>query len=98
VRDAEEHQIREPRSDDSNRTAQQSGETHHALALANPISADALRSSPGALLTVPLFPPLVSLLMLDTAVILSIFKPWRRTPWSKEPVGATTDARQASGD
>jgi hypothetical protein len=31
-----------------------------------------------------MFPPVVSFLMLGTAAILSIFKPWRRTPWSRE--------------
>jgi hypothetical protein len=29
-------------------------------------------------------PPIVSFLMLGVAAVLSIFKPWRRTPWSHE--------------
>jgi hypothetical protein len=39
----------------------------------------------GALPTMLLFPPVVSFLILGTATILSIFKPWHRTPWSREP-------------
>jgi hypothetical protein len=31
-----------------------------------------------------MFPPIVSFLMLGVAAVLSIFKPWRRTPWSHE--------------
>jgi hypothetical protein len=38
-----------------------------------------------------MFPPVVSFLMLGVATILTIFKPWRRTPWSREngaePIG-----------
>jgi hypothetical protein len=48
------------------------------------MSADAVRASFGMLPTVLMFPPLVSFLMLGVATILSIFKPWRRTPWSPE--------------
>jgi hypothetical protein len=48
-------------------------------------SADAVRASLGALPTQLMFPPIVSFLMLGVAAILSIFKPWRRTPWSREP-------------
>jgi hypothetical protein len=48
------------------------------------ISADAVRASLGTLPTMLMFPPVVSFLMLGTAAILSIFKPWRRTPWSRE--------------
>jgi hypothetical protein len=48
------------------------------------ISADALRASLGSLPTGLMFPPIVSFLMLGTAAILSIFKPWGRTPWSRE--------------
>ena len=48
------------------------------------MSADALRASLGSLPTQLMFPPVVSFLMLCVATILSIFKPWRRTPWSRE--------------
>jgi hypothetical protein len=48
------------------------------------MSADAVRASLGTLPTVLMFPPVVSFLMLGIATILSIFKPWRRTPWSRE--------------
>ena len=47
-------------------------------------SADAVRASLGSLPTQLMFPPVVSFLMLGVATILSIFKPWRRTPWSRE--------------
>lgn len=48
------------------------------------VSADALRASLGSLPNTLMFPPIVSFLMLGTAAILSIFKPWGRTPWSRE--------------
>jgi hypothetical protein len=48
------------------------------------LSADAVRASLGAIPTMLLFPPTVSLLMLSIATILSIFKPWQRTLWSRE--------------
>lgn len=48
-------------------------------------SADALRDSLGSLPTQLLFPPIVSFLMLGFAAILSIYKPWQRTPWHREP-------------
>jgi hypothetical protein len=51
---------------------------------ATTISADAVRASLGTLPTMLLFPPIVSFLMLGVAAILSIFKPWHRTPWSSE--------------
>lgn len=47
------------------------------------VSADAVRASLGDLPTQMLFPPVVSFLMLGIATILSIYKPWRRTPWSR---------------
>lgn len=46
------------------------------------MSADSVRASLGELPTMLLFPPSVSLLMLSVAAILSIFKPWQRTPWA----------------
>jgi hypothetical protein len=49
------------------------------------MSADAVRASLGSLPDQLMFPPIVSFLMLGIAAILSIFKPWRRTPWSREP-------------
>jgi hypothetical protein len=53
------------------------------------MSADAVRTSLGELPTMLLFPPIVSFLMLGTATILSIFKPWHRTPWSRESGGGS---------
>ena len=53
--------------------------------LSNPdatLSADAVRDSLGSAPTQMMFPPVVSFAMLATAAILSVFKPWRRTPWS----------------
>jgi hypothetical protein len=55
-----------------------------AVLSATTISADAVRASLGMLPTMLLFPPVVSFLMLGVATILSIFKPWQRTPWSRE--------------
>jgi uncharacterized membrane protein len=55
-----------------------------AVGLPGDMSADAMRASLGALPTMLLFPPVVSFLMLGTAAILSVFKPWQRTPWSRE--------------
>lgn len=46
-------------------------------------SADAVRASLGPIADGLMFPPVVSFLMLATATILSIFKPWKFTPWSK---------------
>jgi hypothetical protein len=46
-------------------------------------SADAVRASLGPLLTGLMFPPIVSFLMLGVATVLSIFRPWQRTPWSR---------------
>jgi hypothetical protein len=47
------------------------------------VSADTVRTSLGDLPTQLMYPPVVSFLMLATATILSIYKPWRRTPWSR---------------
>ena len=55
-----------------------------AILTATTISADAVRASLGTLPTMLMFPPVVSFLMLGAAAILSIFKPWQRTPWSRE--------------
>ena len=55
-----------------------------AVLSATTMSADAVRTSLGTLPTVLMFPPIVSFLMLGVAAILSIFKPRRRTPWSRE--------------
>lgn len=54
-----------------------------AVSMANGASADAIRAGLGRLPTMLLFPPLVSFLMLGVATILSVFKPWRLTPWSR---------------
>lgn len=48
------------------------------------VSADALRAGLGSISDQLLYPPVVSFAMLGTAAILSIFKPWRRTPWSRD--------------
>jgi hypothetical protein len=55
-----------------------------AVLAATGASADTVRASLGSLPTGLMFPPVVSFLMLGTATILSIFKPWRLTPWSRE--------------
>jgi hypothetical protein len=56
------------------------------------LSAAAVRASLGELPTMLMFPPIVSFLMLGTATVLSIFKPWRRTPWSRDSdAGPTAD-------
>jgi hypothetical protein len=69
------------------------GVTSMAVLATTTSSADAVRASLGPLPTVLLFPPIVSFLMLGTATILSIFKPWRRTPWSRDSgPGRTMDA------
>lgn len=47
-------------------------------------SAQAVRDSLGSLPTMLFFPPAVSFLMLGVATALSVFKPWRHTPWSRE--------------
>lgn len=47
------------------------------------VSADAIRAGLGPVLTGLIFPPVVSFGMLVGATILSVFKPWRRTPWSR---------------
>ncbi|MCA9877421.1 MAG: hypothetical protein KC442_06560 [Thermomicrobiales bacterium] len=49
------------------------------------LSAEDLRSSLTPLPAMLLFPPVVSFLMLATAVILSVFKPWGLTPWTPDP-------------
>lgn len=47
-------------------------------------NAEALRAGLGSLPTTLMFPPIVSFLLLGIATILSIFKPWRLTPWSRD--------------
>lgn len=46
------------------------------------LSADAVRESLGSATDQMLYPPIVSFLMLGSAAVLSIFKPWRQTPWT----------------
>jgi hypothetical protein len=65
--------------------------------LSKGLGADELRASLGALPTTLLFPPVVSFLMLATAVILSVFKPWGLTPWTPDPVRARREARGEPG-
>lgn len=47
-------------------------------------SAAAVRAKGGPLPTVLLFPPIVSFLLLGTATVLSLAKPWPRTCWGRE--------------
>lgn len=63
--------------------------------LSSGLSAEALRASLGELPNTLLFPPVVSFLMLATAVILSVFKPWGLTPWTPDPARARRAARTA---
>ena len=51
------------------------------------MSADAVRDSLGSAPSQMMFPPIVSFLMLGTAAVLSIYKPWRRTPWTRAQAG-----------
>jgi hypothetical protein len=44
--------------------------------------ASAVRDSLGSAPEQMLYPPVVSFLMLATAAVLSVYKPWRQTPWS----------------
>lgn len=53
------------------------------------MTADAMRDSLGSATDQMLFPPVVSFLMLGTAAVLSVFKPWRQTPWTA-PSGRRT--------
>jgi hypothetical protein len=46
------------------------------------MSAAAVRDSLGSATDQRMYPPIVSFLMLATAAILSVYKPWRQTPWS----------------
>ncbi len=46
------------------------------------LTADAVRDSLGSATDQMLYPPIVSFLMLATAAILSVYKPWKQTPWS----------------
>ena len=46
------------------------------------LTADAVRDSLGSATDQMLYPPIVSFLMLTTAAILSVYKPWKQTPWS----------------
>jgi hypothetical protein len=46
------------------------------------MGASAVRDSLGSAPSQMMYPPVVSFLMLSTAAILSVYKPWRQTPWS----------------
>lgn len=46
------------------------------------MGASAVRDSLGSAPSQMMYPPVVSFLMLATAAILSVYKPWRQTPWS----------------
>jgi hypothetical protein len=65
--------------------------------LSSGLSAEELRASLGELPTTLLFPPVVSFLMLATAVILSVFKPWGLTPWTPDPKAARRAERGPAG-
>jgi uncharacterized membrane protein len=53
------------------------------LATPDPVlSAEAVRDRIGSATTQLMYPPIVSFTMLGIAEILSIFKPWGRTPWT----------------
>jgi hypothetical protein len=58
------------------------GVSSMAILAATTGSADVVRGSLGNAPTQLLFPPIVSFAMLGVATILSVFKPWSRTPWS----------------
>ncbi|GAA5513067.1 hypothetical protein Dcar01_01793 [Deinococcus carri] len=45
--------------------------------------AQEVRDHLGALPIQLMFPPVVSFLLLAFATVLSVFKPWRRTPWAR---------------
>lgn len=65
--------------------------------LSTGLSADELRASLGELPTTLLFPPVVSFLMLATAVILSVFKPWGLTPWTPDLARARRQSPARAG-
>ena len=60
-------------------------------------SADAVRDQIGPATTGLLFPPLVSFAMLAIAAIISLFKPWSRTPWPRTPGASPGLRRPAAG-
>jgi hypothetical protein len=64
-----------------------------AVPSATSVSAEAVRASLGPAPTMLMFPPIVSFLMLGIATVLSIFKPWRRTPWSRETGSGRKDLK-----
>jgi uncharacterized membrane protein len=58
------------------------------------LSAGSVRDTIGEATTDLLFPPIVSFTMLGIAAVLSIFKPWSRTPWT--PAAQPRSARRAA--
>lgn len=58
------------------------------------VSAEAVRDTIGEATTGLLFPPVVSFTMLRIAAVLSIFKPWGRTPWT--PAAQPPSVRRAA--
>lgn len=60
-------------------------------------SAGAVRDVIGEATTGLMFPPIVSFTMLGFASVLSIFKPWGRTPWST-PAAQPRSARRPAAD
>lgn len=61
------------------------------------LSAEAVRDSLGAAPTDMFFPPVVSFLMLGIAAVLSVSKPWRRTPWGR-PSRLEREAEDGAGE
>jgi uncharacterized membrane protein len=55
-------------------------------------SADEARGQLGPTTTELLFPPIVSFTMMAVASLLSIFKPWGKTPWTASSRRRTTRA------
>lgn len=60
------------------------------------VGAGAVRDTIGEATTGLLFPPIVSFTMLGIAAVLSIFKPWGRTPWT--PAAQPRSARRSAVD
>ncbi len=59
------------------------------------LSADAVRDRLGSAPSQMMYPPIVSFLMLATAAILSVYKPWRTTSWT-EPTNRSRSSMKAT--
>jgi len=60
-------------------------------------SADAVRASLGSAPTQLMFPPVVSFAMLGVASVLSVFKPWSRTPWTPPDIRGAAGKSSLTG-